>query len=118
MHAAGPRSRDDDLRVSLDGPEPPIMDGSGGPFFEALAGVGITEQPGCGRTAVLRKPVSMTDGESTHEAVPADPLELDLSIDFQHPLLRSPRYSAAITRDTFRRQLAFARTFGFLPEVD
>ncbi len=108
----------DDLLISLDGPEPPIMDGSAGPFFEALAGVGITEQPGCGRTAVLRKPVSMTDGESTYEAFPADRLELDVSIDFEHPLIRSQRYATAITRDTFARELAFARTFGFLREVD
>ena len=54
----------DDLVISLDGPEPPIMDGSAGPFLEALRAAEIREQPGCVRIARLTAPVRLVDGES------------------------------------------------------
>src|SRR2546423_13476247 len=44
----------DDLLISLDGPEPPIMDGSAGPFFEALGCIGFRQQPGCTWAGRLR----------------------------------------------------------------
>lgn len=108
----------DDLLISLDGPEPPIMDGSAGPFFEALVAAGIAEHPGFVRAGSLRAPVSMTDGEARYEAFPSERLELDVSIDFEHPLIGGQRYATPITRDVFARELAFARTFGFMKEVD
>ena len=108
----------DDLIISLDGPEPPIMDGSAGPFFEALLATGIREHPGCVRTGRLKAPIRMEDGESVYEAFPSESLEIDVSIDFAHPLIGVQRYACAITRDSFARELAFARTFGFLSEVE
>ncbi|MES2176487.1 MAG: UDP-3-O-acyl-N-acetylglucosamine deacetylase [Gemmatimonadota bacterium] len=108
----------DDLLISIDGPEPPIMDGSAGPFFEALSAAGVREHPGCLRIGRLRAPVRMEDGESVYEAFPADALELDVAIDFDHPLIGSQRYASTITTASFARELAFARTFGFVREVE
>ena len=76
----------DDLVISMDGPEPPIMDGSAGPFFDALKDAGVAEQTGCVRTARLTAPVRLVDGDSIYEAVPADELSLDVTIDFPHAL--------------------------------
>lgn len=108
----------DDLLISLDGPEPPIMDGSAGPFFEALREAGVSEQPGYIRTGRLTAPLRLEDGESVYEAFPAERLELDVSISFPHPLIGSQRFSTGVTADTFARELAFARTFGFVREVE
>ncbi len=108
----------DDLVISLDGPEPPIMDGSAGPFFEALVGAGQSRHPGCVETGRLLEPVRMEDGESVYEAFPLDALELDVSIDFAHPLIGPQRYRCRISGETFARELAFARTFGFTHEVE
>ena len=108
----------DDLLISLDGPEPPIMDGSAGPFFEALSEAGSAQQPGCVQTGTLSAPIRMENGDSVYEAFPADALELDVAIDFPHPLIGTQRYRSRITADSFARELAFARTFGFTHEVD
>ena len=108
----------DDLLISLDGPEPPIMDGSAGPFFHALRDAGVSEHPGCLRTGRLTAPVRLVDGESVYEAFPAETFELDVSIAFPHPLIGAQRFSTRLTADTFARELAFARTFGFVSEFE
>jgi UDP-3-O-[3-hydroxymyristoyl] N-acetylglucosamine deacetylase/3-hydroxyacyl-[acyl-carrier-protein] dehydratase len=108
----------DDLVISMDGPEPPIMDGSASPFFAALTEAGVLEQPGCVRTGRLTKAVRLEDGESIYEAVPADGLTLEVTIDFPHPLIGRQRYTSAVTTERFARDLAWARTFGFVREVE
>jgi UDP-3-O-[3-hydroxymyristoyl] N-acetylglucosamine deacetylase/3-hydroxyacyl-[acyl-carrier-protein] dehydratase len=108
----------DDLVISLDGPEPPIMDGSAGPFFEALQAAGAREQSGCVRVGRLTSPVRITDGESVYEAVPAAGLELEVSIDFPHSLIGRQTFGGKMTAPFFARELAFARTFGFMHEVE
>jgi UDP-3-O-[3-hydroxymyristoyl] N-acetylglucosamine deacetylase/3-hydroxyacyl-[acyl-carrier-protein] dehydratase len=108
----------DDLLISLDGPEPPIMDGSAGPFFVALREAGFSEHHGFVTTGRLTASVRMEDGESVYEAFPADGLELDVTIAFPHPLIGSQQFSTGVTADTFARELAFARTFGFVREVE
>jgi UDP-3-O-[3-hydroxymyristoyl] N-acetylglucosamine deacetylase/3-hydroxyacyl-[acyl-carrier-protein] dehydratase len=108
----------DDLVISLDGPEPPIMDGSAGPFFEALRAAGTQEQSGCVRTGRLTAPVRVVDGDSVYEGHPAEELELDVTIDFPHPLIRTQRFCGKVTSAMFGRDLAWARTFGFVREVE
>lgn len=108
----------DDLVISLDGPEPPIVDGSAGPFFRALQEAGLRDQPGFLVTGRLTRPVRITDGESVYEAEPADALELDITIDFPHALIGRQRYAAKLTAGLFERELSWARTFGFVQEVE
>ena len=108
----------DDLVVSLDGPEPPIMDGSAAPFLTALQQAGTLEQPGCVQVGRLTAPIRLVDGESVYEAVPADQLELDVTIEFAHPLIGRQRYKLGMTAERFGRELAWARTFGFVQEVE
>ena len=56
----------DDVTIELDGPEPPIMDGSAAPFLEALAAAGTTAQSGQAQYLTLRSPVRVVDGESVY----------------------------------------------------
>lgn len=117
----------DDLRIELDGPEPPVLDGSAGPFFRALKSAGIVMQNGASgpgaamlRPTVLslREPLRVEDGRSWYEAHPATKLELDVTIDFAHPLIGTQRYQMDLGPDTFARDIADARTFGFTDELD
>ena len=108
----------DDLLVSLDGPEPPIMDGSAQPFLEALRGADVRDHPGCVHVARLTTPIRLVDGESVYEGVPSDHLELDVTIDFPHALIGRQRYATRVTPELFERELGWARTFGFVREVE
>ena len=108
----------DDLTIALSGPEPPIVDGSSAPFVEALQRAGIAQQPGIVQFWELREPVRLVDGESVYEAYPADGLELDVTIDFPHPLIGRQRWTGAVDARGFVDELASARTFGFTREVE
>jgi len=108
----------DDLEIELNASEPPIMDGSAAPFVDALLSAGIVEQPGDAQYLTLRRPISLTDGDSVYEAVPASDFELNVAIDFPHSMIGQQRGCYRITRDSFARDLAPARTFGFVHEVD
>ena len=108
----------DDLVVELSGPEPPVMDGSAWPFVELLRAAGVAEQPGEVQYLHLRAPVKVTDGDSVYEARPASGLELDVTIDFAHPMIGRQRGCYRVTPDDFERELSHARTFGFVHEVE
>ncbi|MES2522205.1 MAG: bifunctional UDP-3-O-[3-hydroxymyristoyl] N-acetylglucosamine deacetylase/3-hydroxyacyl-ACP dehydratase [Gemmatimonadota bacterium] len=108
----------DDLSIEMDGPEPPIMDGSAEPFLAALLGAGLTSNGGRPEWLVLRKTIRIEDGESVYEARPCNRLSLDISIDFPHPLIGHQQGSYTVGAESFARDLAGARTFGFVHEVE
>ena len=108
----------DDVVIEMDGPEPPILDGSAGPFLRALRGAGLA--PGLGEPEFLHleEPLRIIDGASVYEAYPSDNLELDVTIDFPHPLIGRQSRSFTVTPASFETELSEARTFGFVEEVE
>jgi len=108
----------DDLTIEMDGPEPPIMDGSAGPFVQALDAAGIAEHPGRVEVLSIRECLRMEHGDSWYEAHPADALSLQVTIDFPHPQVGRQEGRYLMSPATFRRELAGARTFGFAHEVE
>jgi UDP-3-O-[3-hydroxymyristoyl] N-acetylglucosamine deacetylase/3-hydroxyacyl-[acyl-carrier-protein] dehydratase len=108
----------DDVVVELSGPEPPVMDGSAWPFVELLRQAGVAEQVGEVQYLRLRARVRVVDGDSVYEAAPASRLELDVTIDFAHPMIGRQRGCYRVTPDDFERELSHARTFGFVHEVE
>jgi UDP-3-O-[3-hydroxymyristoyl] N-acetylglucosamine deacetylase/3-hydroxyacyl-[acyl-carrier-protein] dehydratase len=108
----------DDLTIQLDGPEPPVVDGSAQPFVDALLSCGVTMQQGTPRELVVRDVVRVEEGESVYEASPSNALQIDVAIEFSHPLIGRQSASWVVSPETFIRELAPARTFGFLREVE
>lgn len=108
----------DDLEIAMDGPEPPIMDGSAQPFLEALRAAEPVPHGGRPEWLVLRKSIRVVDGESVYEAHPSMGFDLTVSIDFPHPLIGAQQWAGRVTPSTFAAELAAARTFGFVHEVD
>jgi UDP-3-O-acyl N-acetylglucosamine deacetylase len=108
----------DDLDIEMDAAEPPILDGSAGPFVDALQRAGVVAH---GRRAAelrITETVRVDDGVSWYEAHPADDLRLEVEIDFPHPLIGRQSGAWLVTPERFVRELAPARTFGFLHEVE
>ena len=108
----------DDLVIELDGPEPPILDGSAAAFFELLKSAGLAAVAGHPDYLTLAEPVRIIDGESVYEAYPASRLELDVTIEFPHPRIGRQSTRVCVTTQSFETELARARTFGFVHEVD
>jgi UDP-3-O-[3-hydroxymyristoyl] N-acetylglucosamine deacetylase / 3-hydroxyacyl-[acyl-carrier-protein] dehydratase len=108
----------DDLLIEMDAPEPPITDGSALPFFEALSRAGIAERPGKVQFLDVRAPVHMVEGTSEYFVEPAAALSVEVEIDFPHPLIGRQTCTYAITPAVFAAELAPARTFGFVHEVE
>ena len=108
----------DDIRIVMDAAEPPIVDGSAQAFVDALLSAGLCEHGGPARYLSLPAPIRVVDGESVYEARPAKRLELDVTITFPHPLIGEQGIELAITAESFSRELASARTFGFVHEVE
>jgi UDP-3-O-[3-hydroxymyristoyl] N-acetylglucosamine deacetylase/3-hydroxyacyl-[acyl-carrier-protein] dehydratase len=108
----------DDLTIAMSGPEPPILDGSAAAFFDALASAGLAALGGQPDYLSLTEPVRIIDGDSVYEAYPSPCLELDVTIEFDHPKIGRQNSRFGINKDTFQSELASARTFGFVHEVE
>jgi UDP-3-O-[3-hydroxymyristoyl] N-acetylglucosamine deacetylase / 3-hydroxyacyl-[acyl-carrier-protein] dehydratase len=108
----------DDLTVELDGPEPPIGDGSFRPYLAALRDAGITEQPGEPVVYRVLTPFHLTEGDSTYLVAPSAALRLTTTIEWSHPLIGRQAGTYDITPEAFARELAEARTFGFMHEAE
>jgi UDP-3-O-[3-hydroxymyristoyl] N-acetylglucosamine deacetylase / 3-hydroxyacyl-[acyl-carrier-protein] dehydratase len=108
----------DDIRIDLDAAEPPILDGSARPFYEALLSAGIVDVAGEVEYLMLREPLTVRDGSSTYTVTPAPTLSLEVTIDFPHKLIGRQSCQLPVTPASFASDLAAARTFGFLREAD
>ena len=108
----------DDLSIEMDAAEPPILDGSAKPFVDALVAAGVTEHAGDAEELHLADCVRVVDGESVYVARPSEHLDLEVSIDYPHALIGAQSGKWRVTPQSFTRDLAGARTFGFMHEVE
>jgi UDP-3-O-[3-hydroxymyristoyl] N-acetylglucosamine deacetylase/3-hydroxyacyl-[acyl-carrier-protein] dehydratase len=108
----------DDAVVELTGPEPPILDGSFLPYVEAVRRAEPVEHGGVALQFTVREPFTVREGDATYLVGPAPRLRIVATIEFPHPLIGRQSGSYDVTPDGFARELAPARTFGFLHEVE
>ncbi|HEX3927581.1 MAG TPA: UDP-3-O-acyl-N-acetylglucosamine deacetylase, partial [Gemmatimonadales bacterium] len=113
-HAAGL----DDVMITLDGPEPPILDGSFLPWFEAFEQAGMTERDGDPAVLKVTTPFQVEEGGATYVVTPGKGLRLTATIEWAHPVIGRQSASFEVTPDVFAREIAPARTFGFVSEVE
>ena len=108
----------DDLLIELDGPEPPILDGSFGPWFDALDGAGVRSLEGDPTMYRVTRPFTIEEGEASYTVSPSEGLRLTTTIEWNHPLIGRQTGCWDINGENFRTDLARARTFGFTHEVE
>ena len=108
----------DNLVIELDGAEVPIMDGSAAPFVYLAECAGIVEQA-MPRTAIeVLKPVEVSDGERFASLSPSVGFSISCEIEFCHPAIARQSCYVDLANGAFKRELARARTFGFLSDID
>ena len=108
----------DNAVVEIDGPEVPVMDGSAAMFVEAIDQVGLREQSARRRYIRVKKTVRVEQGDSYGELRPFDGFRCDVTIEFDTPLIGRQSFDAVMNADTFRKELARARTFGSVKDVE
>lgn len=106
----------DNALIQVNGPEVPIMDGSAAPFARMLADTGLRSLPWPRAQLLIKRPVELREGDQWIRVTPGEP-RITYSIDFPHPLIRKQRFTVPLGSESFRREIAPARTFGFLKEV-
>ena len=107
----------DNAVVELDGPEVPIMDGSAATFLQLIDRAGTVDQDEPRRAIKILKSVAVSDGDASAALLPDHGFSLSFEIDFANPLIN--RQDMAVTPDseTFKTELAPARTFGLLDDL-
>lgn len=110
--------RIDNLFIELDGPEIPIVDGSAQHFLEAILKVGMIEQDQPRKYCYLTQPISLKEGDKMALVEPYHGLRITVTIDFPHPAIGVQKLDLDINQHSFTRELAAARTFGFLKDVE
>ena len=109
----------DDLRVELDGPEVPILDGSSRPFVDLILEAGRRELDAEREYLTLVRPLTVTLEDKRIAAYPCREYRVTYAVDFNHPLLGYQELSASLWGDSaFAEKLAPARTFTFESEVE
>jgi len=108
----------DNVVVELDSPEVPIMDGSATPFINMIQQAGIRQQGASRRYLKVLRPLSLSRGEKSIALYPSDHFRVTYSIAFDHPLLQHQSMTLHITDTSFIEEIAPARTFTFLKEVE
>jgi len=108
----------DNVVVELDGAEAPILDGSAEPFVAAIDQVGVVSQSAPRRYIQVLKPVRVAKDGAVGELRPnARGLRIEAEIEFDHPAIGRQTLEIDVAPTTFRRDIARARTFGFLGDV-
>jgi len=108
----------DNAIVELNSPEVPIMDGSAAPFIYLIQEAGVKTLPSARRYLKVLRPISLSRGDKRIALYPSDHFKVTYSIAFDHPLLRHQSRTIRVTEDSFIDDIAPARTFGFLKEVE
>ena len=108
----------DNAYIEVDNLEVPIMDGSAEAFAEMIETGGVVEQPLARRALMVRERVAVEAGNRRISIEPADAYEIDCTIDFPHPLIGVQHRSVILDNGSFARDIASARTFGFIEEVE
>jgi UDP-3-O-[3-hydroxymyristoyl] N-acetylglucosamine deacetylase len=108
----------DNVTVELNHPEVPIMDGSAAPWVYLIQDAGIKELAAPRRTIRVLKSIQVQDGDKRIALFPADRFKISYTISFDHPLLRHQQKTLDLDEQVFVDEIAPARTFGFLKEVE
>jgi len=108
----------DDLAVSVDGPELPILDGDALSYSRLLDQAGFAERNAPRKAFRILKPVSVGQGDARATLSPAGTREFDFEISFPGNVIGTQNFAWQFSREGFARDIAPARTFGFMRDLD
>ena len=107
----------DNLRIIVDADEVPVMDGSSASFCMLLDEAGLKELDIPKKIMRIKKDIEVVEGEKYVKLSPAPDLQYDFTIKFPHPVINKQEYVLKFTKESYKKEISRARTFGFLHEV-
>lgn len=107
----------DNLRVIVNADEVPVMDGSSMSFCMLLDEAGIVELDAPKKIMRIKKEVEVREGDKYVKLIPSNDLNYDFTIKFAHPAIDKQSYVLKFTKENYKKEIARARTFGFVHEV-
>ncbi len=108
----------DNVEILLEGPEPPALDGSAKGFVELLLCAGTREQNAESRQISVKETIKVESGDSFVQISPYDRLAIEAFIDYSHTIAGTVEAKYDELADNFEKEVAPARTFGLLEEVE
>ena len=108
----------DNLDIQIDSNELPGLDGSAINFVEALEKAGITQQEKPRFVYAIKEPIIIQEGASSITVLPSEEFKISYTLNYDHPLLASQFLELDINRESFKTQIAPARTFCLESEAD
>ncbi len=108
----------DNAIIEIDGPEVPIMDGSAEPFVSLIEQAGTVRQAAPRKAIQIHKPITVCEGDKFAVLMPDRVPRLTVEIDFESTAIGFQRLSLELVNGSFKRDVASARTFGFLDDVE
>jgi UDP-3-O-[3-hydroxymyristoyl] N-acetylglucosamine deacetylase len=110
--------RIDNCLIEIDGPEVPVMDGSARDFVDAIDQAGVVLQNAPKPLLRIERPVRVEIGSAFAEFLPHERCRFEISIDYDCPVIGRQSYAIDLTPETFRREIAEARTYGYVRDVE
>ena len=108
----------DNAIIELDNLELPILDGSARPFVEMIQKAGVKRQRKARTYLRIVREIELREGDKFIAVYPADTYQVSYSINFPHRLIGKQTFGVRLTNGSYLREIAPARTFGFLHEAD
>jgi UDP-3-O-[3-hydroxymyristoyl] N-acetylglucosamine deacetylase len=108
----------DNVYVEINALELPILDGSAQPFVDLLDRAGVRQLRRRRRYLKVLKPLEVSEGDRRVGIYPADEFRVRCFVDFRHPLIGRQETEIVVGRESFRRELASARTFCFTEDIE
>lgn len=108
----------DNAIVELDNLELPILDGSARPFVDMIQKAGIRQQRKSRTYLRIVREIELREGDKFIAVYPSDIYSVSYTINFPHPLIGKQSFCVRLTNGSYLKQIAPARTFGFLHEAD
>ncbi len=108
----------DNAVIDVDAAEVPVMDGSAAPFVRLIRSVGTVAQSRRQPYLKIMQPIEVSDGTRRVRIEPHSTPRVSYTIHYSHPLIKTQTYSYEYSSRSFEQEIAEARTFGFLHEVE
>jgi UDP-3-O-[3-hydroxymyristoyl] N-acetylglucosamine deacetylase len=108
----------DNVYIEVNGPEIPILDGSSTEFISIILRAGIAKQGKKRPYLRIKRPFAFEDGHSKIVAFPYKGCRITYRISFSHHGIGEQKISLDISEESFAREIAPARTFGFLKDIE
>ena len=108
----------DNAFVDIDAAEAPVMDGSSAPFVQLIQSAGVVSQNRRRSFLKITRPLEIVDGSRRIRIGPSSTPRITYTIQYDHPLIRTQTYAYEHSTYAFETEIAGARTFGFLQEVE